>query len=695
MLFLGLFFVVLVLVLVLAVPRPVPVLAAPAASRGVSCLLVSGGPNRRPRVHHPQPRRRKPAIRDCAFACIRQHRDAPAQAPRDVIVASLAPTIVNIPTDSTQRSGGGARRLVVPGRMSAVRQTSPFARLFHHVIWEVVSFLPSRDLAALNMVCRFFAMDYGDKGMCLSEAEAQRRFPRNIFRGVHQSWVRALNYYKTFQGPCTRGYYNFRVHPVSTIALSFSCDKRHFASSHGDHSVKIIDFMTGELKQELVGHPRTPWSVKFHPTKPNIVASGCLGSQVFLWDTNTGERLAGVRVDSHVLSLAFHPGGSLIAIACTENLQLWDCSSVLDPRGSSAPSRLVVYRKDSALAKSMMPHPHQAVRCVLFHPNGKQVIIGKVPPPMHRTGVVKLELWDYDASKRLAERISSPKVRVVLTACPHPLSLCVNDWPSTHLLLTRLLLLSSLSFVFFFFCICPPVQLLCRSAHLYSDGGIDISSCGNFIVTLTKGVSQHHREDLTKLCIAFVSIRPETCGQRCACFSLNAAAAKHVTSVKLSRSKNFLLLGTSSVGACVYGLRVEGCGCTVCTACASSLHNVCLTCAQATINSPGSTQWSESLECTGPVHRRVPSCVRGRSPAYLQSGACTPRLLTIVAGASCIRTCLLGTCLTPDTVCNVFCLAGPHHLRMQRGDQVHQRRSPRTMTPTCACSTQWKGRGLS
>lgn len=32
--------------------------------------------------------------------------------------------------------------------------------------------------------------------------------------------------------------------------------------------------------QTLVGHPRTPWSVKFHPTNPRYVASGCLGFQV-------------------------------------------------------------------------------------------------------------------------------------------------------------------------------------------------------------------------------------------------------------------------------------------------------------------------------------------------------------------------------------------------------------------------------
>lgn len=56
--------------------------------------------------------------------------------------------------------------------------------------------------------------------------------------------------------------------------------RKTFASTHGDHTVKIICFETGRILQTLVGHPRTPWSVKFHPTDPRYVASGCLGFQV-------------------------------------------------------------------------------------------------------------------------------------------------------------------------------------------------------------------------------------------------------------------------------------------------------------------------------------------------------------------------------------------------------------------------------
>lgn len=66
----------------------------------------------------------------------------------------------------------------------------------------------------------------------------------------------------------------------STIAIAISCDGRTFASTHGDHTVKIFHFYSNTPYRVFSGHPRTPWTVKYHPHDSNIVASGCLGSQV-------------------------------------------------------------------------------------------------------------------------------------------------------------------------------------------------------------------------------------------------------------------------------------------------------------------------------------------------------------------------------------------------------------------------------
>ena len=66
---------------------------------------------------------------------------------------------------------------------------------------------------------------------------------------------------------------------VSTISIAFSNDSQTMASTHGDHTVKITCCSTGRLLTTLEGHPRTPWTVKYHPLESNVVASGCLGCQ--------------------------------------------------------------------------------------------------------------------------------------------------------------------------------------------------------------------------------------------------------------------------------------------------------------------------------------------------------------------------------------------------------------------------------
>ncbi len=69
------------------------------------------------------------------------------------------------------------------------------------------------------------------------------------------------------------------------------------ATTHGDHTVKIFKYTDSSLYrvryifsllpliislycQVFYGHPRTPWTVKYHHTCSDIVASGCLGSEV-------------------------------------------------------------------------------------------------------------------------------------------------------------------------------------------------------------------------------------------------------------------------------------------------------------------------------------------------------------------------------------------------------------------------------
>ena len=60
------------------------------------------------------------------------------------------------------------------------------------------------------------------------------------------------------------------------------------ASSHGDHTVRIVDCKTGKCINTLRGHPRTPWCLTFHPSSNQLLASGCLGGQVRVWNLKVG-----------------------------------------------------------------------------------------------------------------------------------------------------------------------------------------------------------------------------------------------------------------------------------------------------------------------------------------------------------------------------------------------------------------------
>lgn len=62
------------------------------------------------------------------------------------------------------------------------------------------------------------------------------------------------------------------------------CFSTKVASTHGDHTVRVTDITSGKCTHVLTGHPRTPWCVAFHPSSNEILASGCLGGEVRIWD---------------------------------------------------------------------------------------------------------------------------------------------------------------------------------------------------------------------------------------------------------------------------------------------------------------------------------------------------------------------------------------------------------------------------
>ena len=66
----------------------------------------------------------------------------------------------------------------------------------------------------------------------------------------------------------------------STFSLAFSPSSDLLASCHCDHNVYVSEVKTGKLVKTLIGHKRSPWCVTFHPTSNDILATGCLNSEV-------------------------------------------------------------------------------------------------------------------------------------------------------------------------------------------------------------------------------------------------------------------------------------------------------------------------------------------------------------------------------------------------------------------------------
>ncbi|KAK4856464.1 hypothetical protein QYF36_017793 [Acer negundo] len=146
--------------------------------------------------------------------------------------------------------------------------------------------------------------------------------------------------------------------PRSTIAAAFSSDGKSLASTHGDHTVKIIDCQTGSCLKVLRGHRRTPWVVRFHPLNPKVLASGSLDHEVRLWDANTAECIGSRDFYRPIASIAFHAHGDLLAVASGHKLYIWHYNR----RGETSSPRIVLRTRRS-------------LRAVHFHPHGAPFLL--------------------------------------------------------------------------------------------------------------------------------------------------------------------------------------------------------------------------------------------------------------------------------------------------------------------------------
>eukprot|EP00981_Chlorochromonas_danica_P003725 scaffold686_cov177-Ochromonas_danica.AAC.9 len=200
----------------------------------------------------------------------------------------------------------------------------------------------------------------------------------------------------------------------STIAIDISPDSSTFASTHGDHTVKV--FLSHSLEQirNFQGHPRTPWTVKYHPTNPDLLASGCLGFNVCVWSIKENRCIRSIVLDACIISLSFHPSGQYIAVSSGSNVEIWKWWS--DKEGGDPSSTTTPVRVFPTVNNVVAIHHNRNIRAVFFHPSGQHLLV----------------------------------------ACPCG-SRQQNDSKSFPIILPQV--------------------------HLYSDGGLDISPDGDYLVT--------------------------------------------------------------------------------------------------------------------------------------------------------------------------------------------------------------------
>ncbi|CAL7941923.1 unnamed protein product [Xylocopa violacea] len=152
--------------------------------------------------------------------------------------------------------------------------------------------------------------------------------------------------------------YNLPGYPKATFLMVFSPDGTKMASAHGNHSVYITDIASGKNIKILSGHPRTPWCITFHPSFNHILASGCLGGQVRVWDLRDDTKVWNAESQAVIASLAFHPSEKLLVIATNNEIHFWDWRQ-------SEPFAVITTKTD-----------REKVRYVAFDNLGRKLITG-------------------------------------------------------------------------------------------------------------------------------------------------------------------------------------------------------------------------------------------------------------------------------------------------------------------------------
>lgn len=161
-------------------------------------------------------------------------------------------------------------------------------------------------------------------------------------------------------GPTGR---TIKGHDGSVLAVEFTRDGKTLVSSSRDHTIKLWDVATGELKRTLTDHTADVYTVAFsHDGK--LMASGSVDTRIILWDGKTFEPIR--TLEGHTAAIReveFSPDGktlgkTLASVGEDNTFRLWDVAT-----GKLKTTR----REHTAKVKSVAYYPDGETLATVSH----------------------------------------------------------------------------------------------------------------------------------------------------------------------------------------------------------------------------------------------------------------------------------------------------------------------------------------